>query len=490
MARPITAFIPYGGSDFTSRTLSQLQDSGLVRNVVLLAMEGAGPVPKGYTSLKVPSLRSSETFQLMTRKASTPYSLLLLRDTAVEFGQFGIERFLTVAEETGAGMVYSDYYEIKPGTRAGHPVIEYQLGSIRDDFDFGSVVLINTAAMKEAQAGGMDRGYAYGGWYALRLALSRKRPIARVGEFLYSTVEGDIRKSGEKLFDYVDPKNREVQIEMEHAATDHLKKIGAYLKPEFKRVRFADATFDVEASVIIPVKNRAKTIGDAVQSVLRQKTSFPFNVIVVDNHSTDGTTDILRTFAAQDNRLIHIVPGRDDLGIGGCWNEAVHHSRCGRFAVQLDSDDLYKDENTLQKVVDTFHREKCAMVVGTYQMTNFQLEGIPPGIIDHREWTADNGRNNALRINGLGAPRAFYTPLLRRIKIPNVSYGEDYALGLAISRDYQIGRIYEPIYLCRRWEGNSDAALDTGRLNAFNAYKDKLRTFEILARQRKNRRRR
>jgi hypothetical protein len=489
MARAITAFVPYGGNDFTRDTLTQLRDSGQVGNIVLLTSEGVSPTLKGYASLTVPSLRSSETFRLMSKKATTPYSLMLLRDTAMEFGQFGIERFLTVAEQTGAGILYSDHYEIKGGKRTGHPVIEYQVGSIRDDFDFGSVVLVNTAALRGAQSKGGKPGYAHAGWYALRLAVSRGWPVTRIGEYLYSTVESDIRKSGEKLFDYVDPKNRAVQIEMEQAATDHLIRIGAYLKPGFKRVRFAAASFDVEASVIIPVRNRAKTIADAVQSVLRQQTSFPFNLLVVDNHSTDGTTEILRTFAAKDARLLHIIPERDDLGIGGCWNEAVHHPRCGRFAIQLDSDDLYKDESTLQKIVDTFYREKCAMVIGSYQMTNFQLEGIPPGIIDHREWTPGNGRNNALRINGLGAPRAFFTPILRQIKIPNVSYGEDYALGLAISREYQIGRIYEPIYLCRRWEGNSDAELDINRLNAFNAFKDKLRTFEILARQKKNKKR-
>ena len=323
---------------------------------------------------------------------------------------------------------------------------------------------------------------AFAGWYALRLAISRRAPLVRVGEFLYSKVEVDVRKSGEKLFDYVDPKNRQVQIEMEQAATAHLKKIGAYLKPGFSKIRLDEGEFPVEASVIIPVRNRVKTVGEAVESVLKQQTTFPFNVIVVDNHSTDGTTDVLRALAARDSRVLHVIPERQDLGIGGCWNEAAHHPQCGRFAVQLDTDDLYKDGTTLQRVVDTFQKERCAMVIGSYQMTNFKLEPIPPGVIEHREWTPANGRNNALRINGLGAPRAFFTPVLRKIKIPNVSYGEDYALGLAISREYQIGRIYEPIYLCRRWEGNSDADLDMNRLNGFNFYKDKVRTFEVMAR--------
>ena len=308
---------------------------------------------------------------------------------------------------------------------------------------------------------------------------------------LYSRIELDAQKTGEKVFDYVDPRNRNVQIEMEHAATASLKEIGAYLKPNFNAVAFDDdkhdsAGFEFETSVIIPVRNRVRTIGDAVQSALKQNASFAFNVIVIDNHSTDGTTDLLRQIADKDARLIHHIPQAADLGIGGCWNEGVHHPRCGRFAVQLDSDDIYSGDDTLQQVVDLFRKEKCAMVVGSYRMTNFQLEEIPPGVIDHKEWTPDNGRNNALRINGLGAPRTFYTPILRKIKIPNVSYGEDYAVGLAISREYQIGRIYQPLYLCRRWEGNSDADLDIAKFNTFNAYKDKLRTLEILARQQRN----
>jgi glycosyltransferase involved in cell wall biosynthesis len=298
-------------------------------------------------------------------------------------------------------------------------------------------------------------------------------------------VESDVRKSGEKLFDYVDPKNRQVQIEMEKAVTAHLKRIGGYLAPRFKKIDPTGGTFSVEASVIIPVRNRVKTVGDAVTSALRQQAPFPFNVIVVDNHSTDGTTEVLRTLAATDEKVVHIIPDRDDLGIGGCWNQAAHHPLCGKYAIQLDSDDMYKDETTLRRIVEVFKSERCAMVVGTYQMTNFDLEPIPPGIIDHREWTPDNGRNNALRINGLGAPRAFFTPVLRRIKIPNVSYGEDYALGLAISREYQIGRVYEPIYLCRRWAGNSDADLDITTQNGYNFYKDKVRTLELMARIRR-----
>jgi glycosyltransferase involved in cell wall biosynthesis len=481
----ITACVPYSGKEETSRTVDQLQESKLVGRIILLA--GAkGPGLDGCETMVVDGLTSAAAMRAMGAAVRTPYCLLVLHDTQIDIGQFGLERFVGVAEETGAGLVYSDYYDMKEGKRTPHPVIEYQSGSVRDDFNFGSMLLLRTAEVKRAAASLKGSKLVYAGWYALRLAISRRAACVRVGEFLYSKVEGDVRKSGEKLFDYVDPKNRQVQIEMEAAATEHLKATGAYLKPAFTKIRLDEGVFPVEASVIIPVKNRAKTVGDAVESVLKQETAFPFNVIVVDNHSNDGTTDVLRILAARDSRVLHVIPRRLDLGIGGCWNEAAHHPQCGRFAVQLDSDDLYKDSATLQRIVETFRREQCAMVIGSYQMTNFALEPIPPGVIEHREWTPANGRNNALRINGLGAPRAFFTPVLRRIKIPNVSYGEDYSLGLAISREYRIGRIYDPIYLCRRWEGNSDADLDINRLNGYNFYKDKVRTFEILARQRKN----
>jgi hypothetical protein len=486
MSSPITAFLPYGGNRHTHALVESLAASGLVKRIFLLSTEkGAAPID-GCLPLPVDSLHSTETIRKIAAKAGTPYTLLVLHDTRLEFVQFGLERMLDVARGTDAGIIYSDYYDVKGGEFLPHPVIDYQLGSIRDDFNFGSMLFFKSAALKEASAGLRTEQLEYAGIYAARMAISRKHAVMRVGEFLYNKIESDVRKSGEKLFDYVDPKNRRVQIEMEQAATVHLKKIGAYLKPEFKRVDLRSGEFTLEASVVIPVRNRVKTVRHAVESALRQSPPFLFNVIVVDNHSTDGTTELLREISERDQRLLHIIPDRKDLGIGGCWNEAVHHGECGRFAVQLDSDDLYKGSSTLERVVEVFHREQCAMVVGSYQMTNFALEPIPPGVIAHKEWTPDNGRNNALRINGLGAPRAFFTPLVRKIKIPNVSYGEDYALGLAISRDYQIGRIYEPIYLCRRWEGNSDADLNVEKLNRFNLYKDRLRTFEILARKRKN----
>jgi len=486
MSKPVTVFLPYGGQEHTRRTINQLRESSLVESICLLSTSTAGALPAGCERIKVKSLYGNRTMQAIAAKATTPYTVLIIHDTTIEFGQFCLERLLTVAQLTGSGMVYSDYHDIQEGKRVSHPVIEYQAGSLRDDFNFGSVLFFDTKAFKAAASAGRRQDFEYAGLYSVRLAVSRNYPLTRIGEHLYGKVEQDVRKSDVKQFDYVDPKNRAVQIEMERAVTEHLKRVGAWLKPRFKAANIEEGEFANEASVIIPVRNREKTVGDAVRSVLKQQTSFPFNLIVVDNHSTDGTTDLLRSLAAEDKRLLHVIPERQDLLIGGCWNEGVHHPACGRFTVQLDSDDIYKDEHTLQAVVDAFRREKCGMVIGSYRMTNFNLEEIPPGVIDHKEWTPDNGRNNALRINGLGAPRAFYTPILRRIKLPNVSYGEDYAAVLAVSREYQIGRIYEPIYLCRRWEGNSDAGIDVIKQNAFNFYKDKLRTFELVARQRLN----
>jgi glycosyltransferase involved in cell wall biosynthesis len=489
MPKPLTAYVPYSGQTHTSRTIEQLRHSPLVETICLLSTGSSTTAVKGCQRLAVSSLYGSRTMQAVAQRTRTPYALLVIHDTTIEFGQGCLERLLSVAGLTASGLVYADYHDLQGNQRVSHPVIEYQTGSVRDDFNFGSVLLFDSRAIKVAARAGQRQHYEYAGSYALRLAVSRHYPITRVGEHLYGKAEQDARKSDQKQFDYVDPRNRAVQIEMEAAVTDHLKRIGAWLKPKFKAVDLDEAEFATEASVIIPVKNRVKTVGDAVSSVLKQETTFPFNLIVVDNHSTDGTTDLLRAFARKDKRVVHLVPERLDLLIGGCWNEGIDHAACGRFAVQLDSDDIYKDEHTLQKIIDAFRRENCASVIGSYRMTDFNLEEIPPGVIDHREWTPKNGRNNALRINGLGAPRAFYTPMLRRIRFPNVSYGEDYAAVLAVSREYQIGRIYEPIYLCRRWEGNSDAGINVARQNTFNFYKDKLRTFEILARQRLNRRR-
>jgi hypothetical protein len=397
---------------------------------------------------------------------------------------------LSIAEDTKADMLYADHYQLVAGengpVRKKHPLIECQMGSLRDDFDFGSVLVFRASSFRRAVKA-MTEDYRWGALYDLRL---RMKKIVHINEYLYTEIETDNRKSGEKQFDYVDPKNREVQIEMEKVCTEHLKRIGAWLPPVFEEIsplaslgqNTGDGGFPVTASVVIPVFNRARTIKDAVESALAQKCDFPFNIIVVDNHSTDGTTKLLAEIAAKDSRVVHIIPAKYDLGIGGCWNLAVHSEHCGEFAVQLDSDDVYSGPDTLAKIVAAFHEQKCAMVVGTYQMTDFNMNPIPPGVIDHREWTEENGRNNALRINGLGAPRAFWTPLLRKLNLPNTSYGEDYALGLRISREYRIGRIYDVLYCCRRWDGNSDAALDIDKINANNLYKDRIRTWELTAR--------
>ena len=431
----------------------------------------------------------TQTLREVAASAAGEYLLLYTGNNHLEMGMFACERMIAIAEDTGADMLYADHYRLVNAPdgsqiRKRHPLIDCQKGALRNDFDFGSVLVFRTGSFRRAVAQ-MDVDYEYAALYDLRLRMEK---IVHINEYLYTDVETDNRKSGEKQFDYVDPRNRDVQIEMEKVCTAHLKRIGAYLEPDFKEPDSCGlgGTFPVTASVVIPVFNRIRTVGDAVESALSQECAFPFNVIVVDNHSTDGTTDLLSSIAARDPRLIHVIPERNDLGIGGCWNMAVHHEMCGEYAVQLDSDDVYSGPDTLRKIVDAFRQQKCAMVVGTYQMTDFQMNPIPPGIIDHREWTEDNGRNNALRINGLGAPRAFWTPLLRTIKLPNTSYGEDYALGLRISREYRIGRIYDVLYCCRRWEGNSDAALDVEKVNANNLYKDRIRTWELEARIRMN----
>jgi len=477
----ITCFIPLADKSATGVTVNSLNASGLINTIYILG-HGQSPKIPGTSFIKSGGLASTQSIRKMAGYAVKEFVLLYTKPFPLDAGEFALQRMDDVCRSSDAGFVYSDYYEINGGRVTPHPLIGYQEGSLRDDFNFGSLILFKASAFKDA-CRRMNNDYCYAGLYDLRLKISQKNKIIHIPEFLYSEVEKDIRKSGEKQFDYVDPRNREVQIEMEKACTDHLKKIKAWLKPEFRKIRFGAGQFEYEASVIIPVKNRASTIADAIRSVLSQETSFRFNLIIIDNYSNDGTTDIVKSFARKDNRIIHIIPERKDLGIGGCWNEGVMHRRCGRFAIQLDSDDLYIDTGVVRRIVDAFYSQQCAMVIGAYKMVNFRLEDIPPGLIDHKEWTPDNGRNNALRINGLGAPRAFYTPLLRKMLFPNVSYGEDYAVGLSISRHYQIGRLYEPLYLCRRWEDNSDAALDVNRINAYNLYKDRIRTIELLSRQ-------
>lgn len=476
----ISAFVFNTNDGAAKNTCKVLSISKLINNIKIIT---TGSQPGEYESIPVKRLFASESMKKLVENSESEFTLIATKPNLQKLGQLSLERLAGVAKDTNAGLVYSNYYEFKANKLSKHPVIDYQLGSVRDDFNFGIMFLVKTDALKSI-ANEITNNYTYAGLYEMRLALSRKYSFLRIPEFLYTISEFDTRKFGEKQFDYVDPKNREVQIEMESACTEHLKGIKAYLKPEFVKVDFKENDFEVEASVIIPVYNRVKTIGDAIRSVLKQKTDFKFNLIIVDNHSSDGTTEVIKSFNG-DERLVHLIPERNDLGIGGCWNEAVHSDKCGRFAVQLDSDDLYNSENTLQKIVNKFYEENSAMVIGSYQMTNFDLEEIPPGIIDHKEWTPDNGRNNALRINGLGAPRAFYSPVLRKINIPNVNYGEDYAVGLTISRNYKIARIYEPVYRCRRWDGNSDAALSVEKMNENNFYKDRIRTIEILARQNK-----
>ncbi len=476
----INCFIPFQDAAQVAHTVKGLKESDLVSKIYLLATETVSDAPEGCTVVPVQSLNSTDAVRKIAALADADYTMLYTKYTSLELGMFALERMLHIADDSAAGMVYADHYIVTNGTAKNNPVISYQQGSLRDDFNFGSVLIFNTSVLKEAVAQ-MTADYQFAGLYDLRLKASQKASLVHINEYLYSEVEQDTRKSGEKIFDYVDPKNRAVQIEMEEACTQHLKAIGGYLVPEFRQIEFNAGDFEFEASVIIPVRNRIRTIKDAIRSVLNQKTTFKFNLIVIDNYSTDGTSEAIGEFAS-DSRLIHLIPERKDLGIGGCWNAGVHHPMCGKFAVQLDSDDVYSDENTLQKMVNAFYEQNCAMVVGTYMMTDFNMNMIAPGIIDHKEWTPENGRNNALRINGLGAPRAFYTPVLREIKVPNTSYGEDYALGLNFSRHYQIGRVYDVVYMCRRWEDNSDASLDVVKMNGHNTYKDRIRTWELQAR--------
>jgi hypothetical protein len=482
MEKRITCFVAFADREAIGLTVSSLKDSGEVKEIFVLLNEDTDPGIPGVSLIKSTGFFSTDAMRKISGTATTEFVVIYSKTFQLDPGKFALRRMIQVCEDTNAGIVYSDYFENKDNRLSPHPLIDYQEGSLRDDFNFGSVILVRTSALKEAVSR-MESEYKFAGLYDLRLKISQNYKLVHIPEMLYTEIESDTRRSGEKQFDYVDPRNRAVQIEMEKACTDHLKFTGAWLKPDFRKIGFDAGTFEFEASVIIPVKNRVKTISEAIASVLSQETGFKFNLIVIDNYSTDGTSEIIKSFAAKDNRVVHIIPERRDLGIGGCWNEGVFSDRCGKFAIQLDSDDLYIDNNVLTRIVNAFYNQQCAMVVGSYKMVNFNLEDIPPGLIDHKEWTPENGRNNALRINGLGAPRAFYTPVLRNIRVPNVSYGEDYAVGLAISRYYQIGRILEPLYLCRRWDENSDAAVDVNKSNTYNFYKDKIRTIELLARK-------
>lgn len=485
MREKIDLFLPCEYIDDAQNALSVLHEYKTVQHIHFLVSADFAAhhqVPEGCTFVITDRLESSNTIVSIAENTDADYMMICTRHTTIGWGNNTLERFLRVADDTDAVMVYADHYKMVEGKMEKHPVIDYQSGSLRDDFDFGSLWCIKAQALADYIAQPDREEYQFAALYDLRLYLSRVGEIFHLNEFLYSEAELDTRKSGEKQFDYVNPRNREVQIEMEKACTQHLGKVGALIDTTFYRQPdFGEQDFEYEASVIIPVFNREKTVADAVKSALGQKASFKFNVIVVNNHSTDRTDEILDELKV-DN-LIQIVPERTDLGIGGCWNEAINSSFCGKFAVQLDSDDLYSSPKTLQKIVDAFYKQKAAMIIGSYRMCDFDLNTLPPGLIDHKEWTDENGCNNALRINGLGAPRAFFTPLVRQIQFPNTSYGEDYALGLAFSRRYRIGRIYDELYLCRRWGGNSDAALSVEKVNANNLYKDRLRTMELKARQ-------
>lgn len=485
MREKIDLFLPCEYIDDAQNALSVLHEYKTVQHIHFLVSADFAAhhqVPEGCTFVITDRLESSNTIVSIAENTDADYMMICTRHTTIGWGNNTLERFLRVADDTDAVMVYADHYKMVEGKMEKHPVIDYQSGSLRDDFDFGSLWCIKAQALADYIAQPDREEYQFAALYDLRLYLSRVGEIFHLNEFLYSEAELDTRKSGEKQFDYVNPRNREVQIEMEKACTQHLGKVGALIDTTFYRQPdFGEQDFEYEASVIIPVFNREKTVADAVKSALGQKANFKFNVIVVNNHSTDRTGEILDELKV-DN-LIQIVPERTDLGIGGCWNEAINSSFCGKFAVQLDSDDLYSSPKTLQKIVDAFYKQKAAMIIGSYRMCDFDLNTLPPGLIDHKEWTDENGCNNALRINGLGAPRAFFTPLVRQIQFPNTSYGEDYALGLAFSRRYRIGRIYDELYLCRRWGGNSDAALSVEKVNANNLYKDRLRTMELKARQ-------
>jgi len=483
--RKIATVVFSYNKNITDRIVSNLNGLNLISDIIIVSINS----DEGNENIiRSDHFFSGDTIKNVIEKALTPYLFFINADKTVNIDEKGVNKIIIEAEKPNVGFVYSDYYEEQSNTRSLHPLIDYQIGSIRDDFDFGQCFLINIGLIRTRLPDliSIKKNFRYSGLYDLRLTVSKSSEIRRVAEPLYFVDSSSAISSSEKMFEYVDSKNKQVQIEMEEVATHHLKEIDALIASKNKKpIKFED-NFTVEASVVIPVKNRVNTINDAINSALIQKTNYKFNVIVVDNHSEDGTTEKIKSLSLNDKRVIHLIPQRNDLGIGGCWNEAILHSKCGKFSVQLDSDDLYSNENTLQKIVDKFYEEECAMVIGSYKLTDFELNEIPPGVIDHREWTDENGQNNALRINGLGAPRAFYTPIIREIKLPNVSYGEDYAVGLAISRQYKIGRIFETVYLCRRWEGNTDASLSIEKENENNFYKDSLRTNEIKIRQELN----
>ncbi len=484
----ITVVIPFEQQPHFLQTLRQFTQSPLVEKVFIVHSGGFSDTEPKCEAISSGSFADGKTINQILSSVLTDYLLVVKRPHAIELGDGALERLTSVAIETDAGIVYSDYRDFRAGEIVDHPLIDYQLGSARDNFDFGPLELFSCEPVRYAITKyGPPTGSRWSGWYDLRLKVSIDAPIFHLQEYLYLKPQSDDRPWGQRLFDYVDPRNAAVQKEMEDVFTQYLKNIGAYLAPHFQPAPEPQQEYPIEASIIIPVRNRAQTIGEALKSAISQKTNFEFNIILVDNHSSDGTSEVIAQARKQDGRVIRIVPDRQDLGIGGCWNEAVFSPHCGRYAVQLDSDDLYSGPSSLQTIVDVFHNGDYGAVIGSYKLVDMQLNELPPGVVDHREWTPNNGRNNALRVNGFGAPRAFCTHLLRDVRFPNVSYGEDYAVCLAIARKYQIGRIFDPIYLTRRWEGNSDASPTIVQANRNDVYKDRLRTIEILARQKLNR---
>lgn len=481
--KTLTVVIPSIDRFSFKANLNLFESFNIVDEIIILTEDSELP-DSHHQKIKGASFFQTKTIKQVINKLKTDFLLVIINDVKISIDVSSLQRIISIAENSNGGLVYSDFNDLSGGKIFYHPTINYQEGSIRDDFDFGSLLLFDSNILTKNFNDTTE--YNFAGLYALRLAISRSATAIRIPEPLYTITKQLTENKIENQFKYVDPQNKIVQHEMEDAVTNHLKKINAYLPPRNKPVSFNEKSFNVKASVIIPVKNRNRTINEAIESALKQKTDFDFNIIVVDNHSTDGTTETLKRISAGNKNVIHIIPARYDLNIGGCWNEAVNNPNCGMFAVQLDSDDLYPGENSLQKIIDKFYEGNYAMVIGSYKLTDFSLNEIPPGVVDHSEWTDANGHNNALRVNGFGAPRSFYTPLLRKIYFPNVSYGEDYAVALAFSREYKTGRIYEPLYICRRWEGNTDSDLTLGQENQNNFYKDFIRSQEIIARQKLN----
>ena len=480
----MTIVLPFCDSSHFYELINSLNNINFINKIIIISPLQVKIKIKKVFIIQISSPLSSDIYKLLSDNISSEYFFYFSNTDEYSVPEYSLQRFLETATDTNAGLVYSNYYELHDNLLHEHPVIDYQFGSLRDDFDFGKLLLFRTDSLLKCAAETNNK-YSYAGMYNLRLSISRNYSIIRIPEFLYTASEKDLRNSGEKQFDYVNPGNRDVQIEMETVVTDHLKKINGFIKPLNYPIDFG-SEYPVEATIFIPVRDREKTILDALNSAVKQRANFSFNIIVVNNHSNDRTGELIDAFALNHKNIVHVIPETKELNIGGCWNLAISDKRCGRFIVQLDSDDIYKDETTLQKIVNKFHDSKCAMVIGSYILTDFNLNEIPPGLIAHKEWTDDNGRNNALRINGFGAPRAFYTAIIRKIKFPDVSYGEDYSAALAVSRDYNIGRIYEPIYICRRWQGNSDSTLSIDKLNKNNYYKDRLRTKELKTRINKN----